>query len=67
MNAFEITPDDIANVLHQMGNPIPLADALEIVSGHEGEIEKAALIADEDQTDAAYAKIREILEGALCE
>lgn len=69
MLAFEITQEDVSNVLDKMEHPIPLFEAMDIISGREGEIVDAALSENdlEDQTDAAYAKIRDILKEALNE
>jgi len=68
-NAFEITPDDILNVVHRMGKKITgekCNDLLESLD--QFKIENEALRANdlETQTDYAYQEIeRQIKEGNL--
>ena len=64
--AFQITRDDVANVLATAGQPQLQETAEEVLltSDNAARIEKAALRADEldEQTGYAYEEMRDILE-----
>ena len=64
--AFQITRDDVANVLATAGQPQLQETAEEVLltSDNADRIEKAALRADEldEQTGYAYEEMRDILE-----
>ena len=68
-NAFEVTPDDVLNVVHRMGKKISGDKAHEIHNALDHfKIEEEALRANDldAQTDAAYQEIeRQIREGNL--
>ena len=68
--AFEITSDDVRNVMEANGHPVneSIAEKLfkDVITPEDGRIEKAALYGNEmeGQTEYAYQEIAQILREA---